>query len=126
MHSVCCLLPTAYFPLDVAYCLLYVDVVFVCVLQTQVVGYLQVLLIQNTSNCGHNVHIVYLCIVDTEYIMYLDIRHTVHNVHIVHTGMYVHIYIYTFIYSCILPTVYSLLHAAYCMLYDNRCTKRPK
>ena len=80
MHSVCCLLPTAYFLLDVAYCLLYVDVVFVCVLRTQVVGYLQVLLIQNTSNCGHNVHIVYMCIVDTEHIMYLDIRHTVHDV----------------------------------------------
>ena len=97
MHSVCCLLPAAYFLLDVACCLLYVDVVFVCVLRTQVVGYLPVLLIQNTSNCGHNVHIVYMCIVDTEHIMYLDIRHTVHDVHIVHTCMYVHIYIHLYI-----------------------------
>ena len=58
-----------------------------------------------------------MCIVDTEHILYLDIRHTVHDVHIVHTCMHVHIYIYTFIYSCILPTVYSLLHAAYCIWY---------
>ena len=99
--------------------MLYVDVVFVLVLRTQVVGYLPVLLIQNTSNCGHNVHIVYMYIVDTEHIMCLDIRHTVHDVHIVHTCMYVHIYIYIYIYmyiyiySCILPTVYSLLHIAY-------------
>ena len=98
MHSVCCLLPAAYFLLDVACCLLYVDDVSVCVLRTQVVGYLPVLLIQNTSNCGHNVHIVYMCIVDTEHIMYLDIRHTVHDVHIVHTCMYVHIYIYIHLY----------------------------
>ena len=113
MHSVCCLLPAAYFLLDVACCLLYVDDVSVCVLRTQVVGYLPVLLIQNTSNCGHNVHIVYMCIVDTEHIMYLDIRHTVHDVHIVHTCMYVHIYIHLYIYI----VAFCLLYILYCTLH---------
>ena len=85
MPSALCIVSVAYCLLHIFYwmlhgCILYVDVVFVCVLRTQVVGYLPVLLIQNTSNCGHNVHIVYMCIVDTEHIMYLDIRHTVHDV----------------------------------------------